>query len=80
MTTIGDLPPNAIGRDRIIIQHEGSTVSGLLTGLRIETALIYDASADGTTRTWIGKVDVTVTVGSISIGPLNRAHPCEVIA
>lgn len=78
--TIGDLTPNAIGRDRIIVQHEGSTVSGLLVGMDIDAQLITDARADGTTRCYVGPVRVAVTIGSIRIGPLNCTHPCEVIA
>ena len=62
------------------MRHEGSTVSGVLTNLRIEAETISDQRANGETRTLVGAVHLDITVGSITIGPLDRSHPCEVVA
>ena len=79
-TTIGDLTPNAIGRNRILVRHEGSTISGLLTDLGIETELVRDSTYCGKDRVILIKVRVTVALGSITIGPLERSHQCEVLS
>lgn len=80
MTTIGDLTPNMIGRDRIIIQHDGSTVSGLLAGLDIDTTSVYDNALTGYATRYVRVAGVTVTLGSVIIGPLDCSHTVEVIA
>lgn len=80
MTTIGDLTPNDIGATRMILRHEGSTVSGLLRDLTIDTETITDTKLCEVPKVWTMSVLVTVTIGSITLGPLRRDHPCEVTA
>lgn len=81
MTTIGDLTANQIGRTRFIVRHAGSTVSGLLMGLDIETTVMHrQRIGDRGTENVITRVDITITLGSITIGPLDRDHPVEAIS
>ena len=79
-STVGALTADAIGRDRIIIQHEGSTVSGMLVDLGIDADVLVDSTLTEPRRTIVADVRVTITLGSITIGGLRREHPCEVIA
>lgn len=81
MTTIGDLTLNDIGKTRIIVQHEGATVSGLLGNLspNVETETIRGGAETIVHRT-IWHVTIDIQIGSISLDGLNRDHPCEVIA
>lgn len=78
--TVGDLTANAIGRDRLIVQHEGSTVSGVLRDLEIDATTMTDASLCEPRRVVTVDVRITITIGSITVGPLHREHACEVIA
>lgn len=78
--TVGDLSANDIGTTRLILQHEGSTLSGVLNALRIQSEHVTDSSACGETRSYLVAVGVTVTIGSITVGPLTRDHACEVIS
>lgn len=81
MTTIGDLTANHIGNARFIIQHAGSTVSGLLLGLDIETTAMHrQRVGERDTEKVITGVHITITLGSITIGPLDRNHPVEAIS
>lgn len=81
MTTIGDLNANQIGKSRFIIQHAGSTVSGLLMGLGVEVeSMEQQRLCERDSEPVISRVHVTLTLGSITIGPLGRAYPIEVIA
>ena len=79
-TTVGQLSADAIGRDRILIQHEGSTISGVLRGLDIEADTLTAATHADPHRVFTGDVSVRLTIGSITVGPLERDHGCEVIA
>ena len=81
MTTIGDLTLNDIGKTRIIVQHEGATVSGLLGDLSpsVETETIRGGAGTVVHRT-IWRVYVNIQIGSIALDGLRRDHPCEVIA
>lgn len=78
--TLGELTANDIGSTEVIVRHEGSTVTGLLTALQIETELIRDDVLCGKTRSMILSVDISVTIGSIKLGPLKRDHACEVLS
>lgn len=81
MTTIGDLNANDIGKSRFIIQHAGSTVSGLLMGLGVEVeSMDRQRLSERDSEPVITGVDVTLTLGSITIGPLDRAYPIEAIS
>lgn len=81
MTTIGDLNANDIGKTRFTIQHAGSTVSGLLMGLGVDAeSMEQQRSCKRDAEPVISRVYVTLTLGSITIGPLDRAYPIEVIA
>lgn len=77
---IGALTADDIGTTRLIVQHEGSTISGVLTALQIETEVIHDGKMNGEVTSMILGVYVTVTIGSITVGPLERGHACEVIS
>lgn len=79
-TTVGELTANAIGRDRITIHHEGSTVSGLLTNLDITADIITDATLHDPHRVIIADVRVAITLGSITLRGLRREHPCKAIS
>ena len=79
-TTVGQLSADAIGRDRILIQHEGSTISGVLRGLDIEADTFYDSTLADPYRVLTVRVSVRLTIGSITVGPLERDHGCEVLA
>ena len=80
MTTIGDLTANHIGNTRFIIQHAGSTVSGLLMSLDIETTVMRrQRVGERDTGNVMTGVHITITLGSITVGPLDRDHPVEVI-
>lgn len=79
-STVGALAADAIGRDRITIQHEGSTVSGMLLALDIDADVLVDSTLCEPRRTIVADVRISVTLGSIAIGGLRREHPCEVIA
>lgn len=80
ITTVGALAANDIGSARLIVQHEGSTLSGILRTLSIDTETINDTRVGGGSTVHIVAVRVTVTIGSITLGPLSRDHACEVIA
>ncbi len=80
MSTVGKLSADDIGAKRIIVQHEGSTLSGLLTALDISSEIVTEHQMSGETRHYLVDVKVTLTIGAITIGPLRREHPCEVIA
>lgn len=79
-TTVGALAADAIGRDRIIVQHEGSTLSGLLVDLSIDSDVLVDGTWAEPSRTIVADVRVSITLGAITIAGLRREHPCEVIA
>lgn len=79
-STVGALSADAIGRDRIIVQHEGSTLSGLLVDLSIDADVLVDGTWAEPSRTIVADVRVSITLGSITIAGLRREHPCEVIA
>ena len=80
-TTLGDLSANHIGRTRFIIRHAGSAVSGLLMGLEIETQVMHrQRLGERDSENVITGVDITITLGSITIGPLNRDYPVEAIS
>lgn len=80
MTTIGELTPNMIGRKHVRVTHEGATVSGELRALDIETSTTSDGTYADLRGVQVNKVLVTVTLGSITLGPLERRHHCEVVA
>lgn len=80
MTTIGDLTPNLIGRKNVCVTHEGATVAGELRALDIETSTISDGTYADPHRVQVADVRVTITLGSITLGPLDRSHPCELLA
>lgn len=79
-TTVGALAADAIGRDRITIQYEGSTVSGMLRALDIDADVLTDGTWAEPHRTIVADVRVSITLGSITICGLSRQHPCEVIS
>lgn len=79
-TTVGDLTANDIGNTELIVRHEGSTLSGILNDLEIESEHVTDSSYCGVSKTYLVAVSVTATVGSITVGPLPRDHACEVIS
>lgn len=80
VTTVGLLTADDIGATDLVVRHEGSTVSGRLTNLGIDTEVISDDMLGGRSRSLILSVHVTLTIGSIRLGPLRRDHACEVIS
>lgn len=81
MTTIGDLTPNDIGNTDLIIRHNGSTITGTLMGMHLKTEIQDNPTLCSTDRNLtVTHVGVTLVLGSITIGPLERSHACEVIS
>ena len=78
MRTVGDLTANMIGTQRIRITHHNATVAGMLMGLDIDTAATeWQRLADVNPEVCIHRVLATVTIGDITVGPLDRSTPCE---
>lgn len=80
VTTVGLLTADDIGTTDLVVRHEGSTASGRLTNLAIDTEVISDDMLGKKSRSLILSVHVTLTIGSITLGPLRRDHACEVVS
>lgn len=80
MSTIGDLTPNDIGNTDLLIQHDGSTVTGRLMHMHIDTNRTEERVLCEREPRITVEVGVTVTLGSITLDMLPCDHAVEVIA
>lgn len=80
MPYLGELNAGMIGNTVIEVAHEGARVKGMLTGLSIDTEVETWLRMNGDESHRRYDVDVTVTIGSVTIGPLRRDYPCVIEA
>lgn len=78
MSDLGQLNAGMIGNSIVTVAHEGARVTGLLTGLQIDTETETSWRISGGTPHETYRVHVTVNIGPVTLGPLERSRPCEI--
>ena len=81
MKTIGDLTLNDIGRTHIRITHQDATIEGPLRVIDLDIEITEVKTMDGTAVYPRGsiRVNVTLTIGQVTLTGISRSHVCEVL-
>lgn len=82
ITTVGDLPLFSIGSTVVAVEHEGATVTGVISAMDLhvgEWRIVHNLVGEAT-ASFPPDVRVDLTIGQVTLKGLHRSHPCEVIA